>query len=451
MKTCIVDSDFIVAHHIEIGRLIRKVRIEKGMTLKDLDHGEASISTISNIERGTGQHTPDRIKSLLEKVGIQLEELPYLLDQEKNHLKQVQFHLDVSETLISAIQYQEALQELEKVVIQDFHHQAPLLSFLRGKCMKGLGKLKQALKQFQHAIRLSKDVSKTESLETSFYGEMAICMYQQNDIEQAIEYTNQGINAFTKGGNRQDDIIKLYLNKSVFCYKLNHADGLGALDKVAEFLDQTSNIDIKLRYYWLKADQTRKAKQFEEALKYANKGLKLAQLNKLFNMIVEFWICLGSILASMRNLEEAKMWFQIALKFQHDDIEPRSKASANLRLGALYSLQKVWEDAKSFLTTAQEMAITSNDAPKHFWSLLLLGDVEINTSNHSLAIQQYQHAQELANKFSFTKFESMAWSRLANAWENVDSAKYQFCTSRYYELQQTISLKGDYYDDDEIF
>lgn len=429
--------------------LIRKVRDEKGLRLKDLGDGKASVTTISNIERGTNQHTTEMITYLLEKLGIHsLEELSDMLEHERNYLSVIQFKLQSIETLVKLQQYEKALNNLEQLQLSDTHHYAPWFYYLNGRCLQGLHQWIQAEKLFSYAINLLEERPKEDNIESACYLETSYCEYIMNDVNSALLFTDQGIQAFIEDGDRQNVLHQLYLNKSVFYNKMNRMEGIIALDSLSSILHQVKDISIKLKYYWLRAEYARKSGKLQESLQYAEEGLVLAEENNSFNMILEFWLCIGDTLASMGDFKEAENRLLLAIQFNPSLVEPRSIVSGNLRLGMLYLRQNLQDKAESFLNVARTMATDLGDITKLLHALLFLGDIEINKENHSSAVQHYQQAQELASQYNFKKHEHQAWSRLANAWQNVNDNEFQKCASKVLELQESAMWKGDYYYDE---
>ncbi|SFX62020.1 hypothetical protein SAMN04487866_11422 [Thermoactinomyces sp. DSM 45891] len=454
MKTCEIDSTFIEENRKEIGMLIRKVREARKLRLKDWDDGKISTTTISNIERGTDQHTTDMIIYLLEKIGIStMEELSDMLEQERDITAQLNFQLKSAESFLKLGLYDKSIKTMEHIDITDSHPSAPLLHFQRGQCLKEMGKWECAEKSFFHVLELLSDQTEPDksNIESASLNELAFCMHHHNKLDQALHFTETGIQSFTKGSNRQYLIFRLYLNKIVFLHKLNRTEGiLTLLDEISSSLHKVTDTNVRLKYYWLRSHYTRKAGEFEEALHYAEQGLELAESNGSFNMILEFWLCIASALTSMGKFQEAEKGLLLAIEFPSDLVESKSMASAHLKLGILYSQQQLWNKAEPYSRTAREMSFSLNDAPMLFSALILSGDVSLNQSDPINAVQFYENAQTLAHRYNYTELEIQAWSRLANYWKDVDQQKFYYCTSQFYCLQSTTSLKGDYYYDEIV-
>ncbi|SDZ01253.1 tetratricopeptide repeat protein [Thermoactinomyces sp. DSM 45892] len=454
MKTTDLDPQvvqLIESNQKEIGQLIRKLRNEQGLRLRDLGDGEASSSTISKVERGVGKFKLDRVVYLLEKLGVPLANISDILDQERKNTSLIEIQLRSVETLLRFGQYKKALYHLERKSINEAHYLAPTYYYLKGKCLIGFGNLDQAEKTFLHTIKLLEDESKEDNIEAACYAELSFCKDCQNDIQEALCLTDKGISSFVPDGDRQHIIYALYLNKSLYCYKMNKSEGILALDYLESSLDQIQDPNVQLVYYWLKASHTRKSGKLTEALQYAEKGLRLAGMAKSYNMMLEFWLCIGDCFFSMGNFEEAEHHFELALEFDEKQINrPEAVSFIYLKLGKLYLEQKLWDKALPFVSKACKTATDNNDAHSLVHALLLSGDIALNLDNHSSAVQYYQQAQVLSHQHSFKIQEYKAWSRLADSWHPVNQVEYQLCATQAFELQKSANLKGDYYDDDEI-
>ncbi|MDQ0418852.1 tetratricopeptide (TPR) repeat protein [Croceifilum oryzae] len=421
----------------EVGALIRRLRTEKGLRLADLGDEQVSSSTLSNIERGIGKHKVDRVVYILEKLGVPMDNIADVLDQERNSIALIDFKLKSAEAFLKLRQSKEALQELEKVKIHDFHYLTPKYYYLKGRCLQVLNEWDQAEKFFLHAIELLIDVAKDDNIEAACYGELALCKHRQNDLHQALELTDKGILSFVEGGDRQNTIYTLYLNKSIFCNKLSLPDGILSLKQLEILLDQIEDPNIRLKYYWLKADYTRKYGNFKESMQYAEEGLELAGMCQLFHLFMEFWLCIGDCLSCMGKFREAEDQFKQALQFNQNLVGTTALISANLRIGTLYSNNKLWEKAEPFAITARNLSIEQNNAPNLFSTLLLLGDIERGKGNHTASVQFYQQAQEVAHKYNYTELEIQAWTCLALCWENVDQEQFQLCASYVFKLKNS--------------
>ncbi|MDQ0418024.1 tetratricopeptide (TPR) repeat protein [Croceifilum oryzae] len=300
--------------------MIRKLRHEQGLRLVDLGDGEASSSTISKVERGVGKFRIDRVIYLLEKLGVPIADISYVLDQERKNTSRIELQLRSVETFLRFEQHKTALYHLEKEAINDAHYLAPKYHYLKGKCLIGLGNFDQAERAFQYAIELLDDEPQEDNIEAACYAELSFCKDFQNDIQEALYLADKGISTFVPDGDRQHIIYALYLNKSLYCYKLNKSEGILALNYLESSLNQIKDPNVQLVYHWLKASHTRKSGKLTEALQYAEEGLALAGMAKSYNMILEFWLCIGDCFFSMGNFEEAENHYVLALELMRNEL-----------------------------------------------------------------------------------------------------------------------------------
>lgn len=203
MNTYQLELDVIQSNLQEIGALLRKLRKEQGMRLEDVADENISSATVSNIERATGKYKLDRVIYLLKKFEIE-EELLAILSQEKDSRRSMKYRIEAIETYLKLRKDSVALEKIEEIKISDHHVYAPWLYYLKGKCLRRLGRLPQSDSSFLHAIKLTEDASKWDNIEAACYLELGYTMYsKRNDLEKALVYTEKGIDSFMENGNSQ--------------------------------------------------------------------------------------------------------------------------------------------------------------------------------------------------------------------------------------------------------
>lgn len=118
----------------EIGEIIRKIRKQRGLRLEDLADNNISPATISNIERGVPHVSMDKALYLLDKLKIETSQIPFLLMEEENELRNVELELEMVESLWKLKQYDKAMDKIEHLNLEDNHPLAATAAYLKGKC-----------------------------------------------------------------------------------------------------------------------------------------------------------------------------------------------------------------------------------------------------------------------------------------------------------------------------
>lgn len=138
-------------------------------------------------------------------------------------------------------------------------------------------------------------------------------------------------------------------------------------------------------------------KDFETALQYADEVLALEQANPS-GYLSMIWIDTGSIYQEMDKSEEAKEYFQKALKQAQADRYPPGVATANAYLGELALKEGKLAEAKSFILQADAMYAHMNIEAARVRSFQLLGEIDLLKKDFRSAEQNYQQLLGIAEK-----------------------------------------------------
>ncbi len=106
-----------------------------------------------------------------------------------------------------------------------------------------------------------------------------MCSYYQNNLEQAITYTNSGLDAFVDEGERIQYKYVLLQNKAMFLEKMGRpVEALKVIQNAWEYLPEIEQVEVVLGFYWLRAELLRRIKDYDTALQIAKEGLEKARL-----------------------------------------------------------------------------------------------------------------------------------------------------------------------------
>ncbi|MFC4076053.1 helix-turn-helix domain-containing protein [Salinithrix halophila] len=435
----------------EIGEVIRKVRKERGLRLEDLADQNISPATISNIERGVPHVNPQRATYLLKKLDIQLDELPNLMIAEQQELQNVKFDLFAIETMRDTGNAKEALQELKKLDLDDHHPCAATAQYLTGKCLNSLGDYSKAQRALFNAIRLTNQnaYGNQSNIEAASFTELGLNSYYQNDMEQALAYTESGIDAFVEDGERLHFKYVLLRNKIVYLERLGRiGEALKVVEDHWESITKIQHMNVVLAFYCWRAELLHRTKQFDNAIKYSLEGLEKARLDYKYNSMFRLWVILASIYMTKNDLAKAEQCFQLALSLKNKPVVEKEFTDAYTRLGVLYIKQKRWAESREAINNAVSLSKRLNDIPRLANALITQGDYYRVREEKQEAIPHYQEALKLAQQHKLPYKESVVLLRLAQCWENTNKKEFQQCLHNMYKVKFILQYKEvDYLDE----
>ncbi|MFD1396523.1 tetratricopeptide repeat protein [Kroppenstedtia eburnea] len=426
----------------DLGEIIRKVRKERGLRLEDLADENISPATISNVERGVPHVGHEKALYLINKLGIELSQVPELLHGQQLELKQLQKTLFQMECLCDSGDPRQALKKLDKLELENSHPYAAYYYYIKGKSHSRLKNWARAERALFNAVRLG---SQTDTnIEASAFAELSLVSYYQNDLETALKYANSGIDAFTDNGSRSHTIHVLKRNKAIYLERLGRlGEALGVVHEVWDSLEKMEQVETKLTFYWLRAELSRRTGVYNEAIKYAEEGLELARFNYQHLSMFDLWIVLAGVYMELKEWEQAESCFEMALSLKEKVIggEKDRFITAYARLGLLYMIQNRKDQAYTMLQEAIQLGKKYNDAPHLTHALLMMGDFYRKQNQTDQAILYYRQGLELAQKHQLKKREYEAHLHLAQCFENVDEQEFRKLTRNMYKV--LIELKNE--------
>ncbi|EGK08263.1 helix-turn-helix domain-containing protein [Kroppenstedtia eburnea] len=423
----------------EIGELIRRVRKLKGLRLEDLADENISPATISNVERGVSHVRQDKMFYLLEKLGISIEEIPTLLLEEKKEADTLKFELLFAESLQRMGFLDEAIQVLKRLNLPNDHPFAPSVYWLIGGTYLLQKRYQKAERSLSEAIRLSKqsDYAMNENIEAYSFNDLGLCSYHENNIEQAIQYTRSGLDAFNVNGKNK--IVKYNLIRNLAVYLERTGRVVEALRVVQDVWEEVPNIGQKetvLGFYWLKGELLRRSGSLKEAEITCQEGLKLAGYNEDYSSSFDLWVVLGSIFMDKRNWEKAEGCFEIALKIAEKYVSDSRLVRGYIQLGQLKTRREGWEEAEQILKKAIGKGEELSCVPYLLDAYLAMGDLYLIQRNLEKAT--YYYKMVIAKPHGYKEKERQAWFQLAKCWKGRDEEEFRRCTENMFELEEEM-------------
>lgn len=423
----------------EIGEIIRRARKKRGLRLEDLADEKISPATISNIERGVPHVSYQRAMYLLEKLNLEMKDLPKLIMGEKRKFEEDLFYLKSADLKREIGHVNEALNKLDALNVSDENPLSPTMYYIKGKCYKDLRNWKRAQRNFYKAIQLASQKSDHTNIEATSFLELAICEYFQNDLDNALKFTESGIDAFQMDGERQDVWYLLQANKGLYLERIGR---IGSAMKVVEDnwkeLPRIENILVKLVFYWLRSELNYRLEMDEEALHYAMEGLELARINREFSSIYSLSTVLGSVYLRKGELDKAEESFTNALGCADKLGDKKSVANIYIRLGSLYKLKDQHEQAAQALEKAIQIGKECNDMPRLTSAYIAMGELLLFKGKQREAAEYFNESLNLAKKYNLKKREHRALYGLASSWKGIDEQEFQKCMLNMHQLQEQL-------------
>ena len=426
-----------------LGEALRKVRKKRGLRLKDLEDEQISFATISSIERGVPTVKPQNRLYYCQKLGFDASQIPSLIRQENDERNQIENLLFLIETCIR-LDCDAALKQIRKLQTQCKDDYMDMVCYLKGLCYVKKNKLKKAESFFLQSIdMIEKKNSSTEpNIKSACLYELGqIYYHRDNQLYKALDYNEQGLNAFQPGKNRSDLYDFLMIAKVTYLEKLYRIDeALQTLSDLWTQIEQINSLEVKLYMYELKASLLNQKKKYDEALQYAREGLHIARTNGAHEQAVELLTVWGNILQNAKDYHTAENCYQLALRLESKLKDKKVLLVSTLtQLGKLYNKMNKSREAYVSLSTAVERGKKYNDAHRYCESLMALGDYYIGSEQYQKAISPYDEALHIASSYNFTRQIEKALLNLSECWKKLgDKEKYIKTLD---ELQKQLRLR----------
>lgn len=435
----------------EIGEIIRKVRKQRGFRLEDLADENISPATISNIERGVPHVSVNKALYLLEKLNIETHQVPYLLMEEENEIKNLQLEMETIETLWKLDKYDLALNKIEELNLADNHPLAATAYALKGRCLYHKGQYKRAEKAYYQAIKLANQhpYNENSNIEASSFCDLGVCAYLQNDLESAIQFTDSGLDAYKENGDRSYLRHTLPRNKAIYLERLgNIHEGMRIVEEIWDKRFEIYEVDTLLTFYWARIEFLRRTGCEGEAIKCAQEGLKIAIRNKHHKSIFETWTQLGCIYTTLGDFAKGEACFSTALHAK--DFLPNQKLASTTyaKQGVLFLHLQKYAEAKTSFAQAIQISEKANDVPWLIYALMGMGDYMKGNEGLKEATHYYQRALELAQKHKLKKREYKTLYKLAECWNSLDEQEFINCMRNIYAVKKELeNEEGDFFDE----
>lgn len=425
----------------EMGELIRKRRKERKLRLEDLADEHISPATISNIERGVPHVNPDKIQYLMDKLDLDMDNISKLIVNEQKQLQKLRFQLTAIETMQDMGHSREAVRRLDELDLEDNHPFSPIYYLIKGRHYLDSGRYRRAERSFFNVIRLSNLTphGQKSNLEATGYYELGRVNHAQNLLSQALQYVDNGLQAFKPDGDHGEIRFKLYQSKALYLETMNRVgEAIQVVDHVWKDLSQTRDLDTLLRFYRIRTDLLCRIGMTEEAMEIAKEGLEIARHNCINQRTFELWCSLGSVYLTKTAWDEAELCYNLALKLRGKIEDESAIILIFTRLGILYMNQGKWEQGEKMLSEAIALGDRLAHYPLLIEALMATGTFYHQRGESQYGLPYFEKAFQLSKRYGTIKKQYMALFHLAQCCEKLDRQKFAWCMRELYEVQRNM-------------
>ncbi|SEM73518.1 tetratricopeptide repeat protein [Lihuaxuella thermophila] len=424
--------------------LRRRRKKELNKSTRDIEDFDISKGSVSNIEK-KGNVKPDTLEIYLKKIGLTEDEVIKRAKALEEEMKEVYYQLETIETIIEDGDLKAAKEQLERFQFEEFYPLTPNYFFLQGLICSEEKDIEKAQNKFKQAIKVCKDyaLKPRDNIIAACYAELAACSHLQHDLQKAIKYADQGLEAYDETKNKKGIKYKILGNKTMYLLKSSNTDQASRLlDKVwpeVEKLDHGYEDYPVLNLYKFRSTILRDQGHYGEALQCCNKGQKLARRYRSSSKshYLDFIILSGSIFLLQKEFTKAFERFQLALDSDRDFKSPRRHMDVHTYFGILFTAKKEWPKATMHVEEALKIGKERPDAFRLAKALIVRGNICYSQKQFSEAIPYYQEAASLAERHGYKQRQYTALLKLADCFDNLDEKeKLRDCTETMYRLQK---------------
>jgi tetratricopeptide (TPR) repeat protein len=423
------------------GKAIAAERRKQGKSMEELADEEISASTISNIEKGDVGVQSLKIDYLLSKLGI--KDLDDAISDYKNSRRVLHIHMMAVENMIryDAPISKKALQLIKsKLEKNDPYH--PWKKYLSGK-LNQITHPQSAIDFFLSAIaqaNSNEEYDPNFNIIASCYLSMGMIEYHSNNLQQALEYIEKGIESFVDRGDRQSTKYKLYFNKALFLIKLGKYDEADiVIKKTWSNLHKIPRMSTRLKFYQLKADVLRHRKEYEQAVNLLEEAIWLAMDNNLYDVSFILWATLGEILAETDFKEFTSESFNVSLSFS-EKVNTSYLVEVYADIAKHYILKQEWSEAETFIEKATDLV--GKDKLKLINLLSVQGDLYFERNELDKASEYYKEAQVLSNEYNLHTKEHQLLYKLIKCNKHNKKKQHELLELRF-ELEERMEAVDD--------
>lgn len=299
-----------------------------------------------------------RVRRYCEKIGLDFDQVPQLLEQQKiKEEPAIKIKLKAIETIVDCHDPKVGRKELKKIEIPS--HCYELLAYyyyIPGKSL--IPNQSKAEKAFFRSIEIIDEHPelKTTNLQAACYYELGRCAFLQNDLKQALQYTESGLAAFVKKEEAEKNKTeRLHVEFLLLITRVIYARRLGK-DGVAKQTLQNmwkrateASTEIQLNMAVEQAQLYNKEQMYELAIETILPYIDLARRERKYDRLMELWSILGTTYKQMGDFKQAKSCLKAAEKLESKVNNKAFTGHTYIELGRLFLAEGETTPAKKLI------------------------------------------------------------------------------------------------------
>lgn len=337
------------------------------------------------------------------------------------------------------------LKEIEKNIYKQ-HPLMVLILYLKGRYFAEKGKWEQAIAHYSHSIQKMQlhEKLKESNIEAACYCSLSRISNFLGNVQQALHYTQKGLQAFVSHGDRTYVEHYLLIGQVIYLTSINRIEEANqVMDNLWKRVNHIKSSQVLLNMYEMKAHLLNKTQKYIEAISVGIKGLEMARLDGAYERQFELWTTLGTSFIKTNKLEEAKRCFQSADKLTKKVKNEYLFIRTKTQLGLLHLRENNYDQATSTLEEAVRLGKKTKDHHRLCEASIALGDCLLKQKKYEQAQKSYELGLQLTRELSLNEQEPVVLLLLSKCTEKLDRKLYDFYTSQFIELSVKSTIGGD--------
>jgi len=364
-----------------------------------------------------------------EKLGTTLVDIARKTMEEEQEKEIVDLKFMGIRGLIELVDPEEALQLLNELkhspLVGDIEASAHF-KYWEGRYHLKKRNWRRAEQLYRKVIRLADKkpaILGKLNLKARAYHELSRIRYYNDDMETALHYNQLAFQAYDEKWQRPNLKHVLSISKVIYLNVLHrNAEALEELNTLWESMDEIENAEIILDMYDLKAELAKKLGMYREAVRYAKKGIEVAQASGIPICAYLLWRTLGSVYVEMGKIAEAETCFLTGFRYKKRIVEIHqdfADYAIHKALGQLYIRQEQWAKAEKILTEGIKEGKNVIPPTRYNELLLTLGECYQKQKRAADAIEVFAQARQIAQDYQLTEQLKSIAMNMAACWQQL--------------------------------
>ncbi len=389
---------------LSLGEKIKKLRKDKGMTLKELAGDRITAAQISHIERDKSHTSYELLEYLSQELDVNID---YLIESKEMQARNLAEHYILqSEVFIKYNDFELAEDRLTTAINLSKEYK---LYDIFGNCNYLFGDIHLNKKNYNDAI--------------SSYEKALHLFIKSNDGLSIFETYNNIGKIYINQKNYESSIIKLELasevinnmdfEKTISQYKELYSNmaycynKLDDLEKCVEYISKIDNINDmysskeELESNLLKANNLFALGKLEDSKLYFKKVLKFLDKSNSDIQIVDIYLTILDICKEIEDSDRMLEYSQKIYDMKKDSFDDYAIKSIHCMIES-YIMKKDYEEAKKYCKLSLKMCIKNKDKYNEFMILKLYSKIHKELNENDLSekylISCLNVAREIDNK-----------------------------------------------------